>query len=159
MSGTLSNPFAFLRTSREFPEESRQFSLQVSKTYIEIAGAVNGRTIGLFPTNKPAITGEAWFLTNNQLQRTLREVYTFGAIPAGTSIDIAHGISTIIGFTRIYGTVITVADYRPLPYTDPDTPSTGMALLVNATTIHIRLGTTAVPVKSGQVVLEWLTSA
>lgn len=99
MSANVSNQTSFLRTSREFPLESQPLSVELNKSYIDIAIAVNSRVIGIFPTNRAAITGESWFLTN-QKQQTLRQIYPFTA--AG---NIAHGINTatIFGFTRIYG--------------------------------------------------------
>lgn len=162
MSSNIVNQVAFLRTSREFPEDLHQIAVETNKAYIDTANAVNARTIGIFPTNRPAITGDSYFL-NNQRQQTLRQVYTFGAIAAGTELDIPTNITSLVQFTRIYGTVITNAvDYRPLPYVDPITLTTGMALLVGTVAgkqqIRIVLGATAQPVTSGLVVLEWLSA-
>jgi hypothetical protein len=133
----------------------------MNKTYIDIANAVNNRTISIFPANRSAITGESWFI-KNQRQQSFRQIYPFGAISAGSELDIPIDISNFTMFTRIYGTVITTTpDYRPLPYTDPTTSTTGMALLVGPImgilNIRIVLGATAQPVTSGNVVLEWLS--
>ena len=54
MSSNLINQVAYLRTSREFPEELHQLTVEINKTYVDIANAVNARVIGLFPTNRPA---------------------------------------------------------------------------------------------------------
>lgn len=157
MSTNIVNQVAYLKTSRVFPEESHQLSVEINKCYVDIANAVNARTIGIFPVNRPAITGESWFLTG-QRQQTLRQVYSFGAIPPGTNFTIPHGIKNIVQFTAIYGTcVTTTVDYRPLPYIDPITLTTGVALLVNTTDIRIVTGATAVPITQGVVILEWLS--
>lgn len=161
MSNFINNS-PFLRTSREYPEDPLQLTQEVNKSYVDIAGAVNNRTIGLFPINKPAINGESWFLTQNLRQQGLRQVYTFGAITAGHEKDIVINIPNFNQFTRIYGTVITaVPDYRPLPYIDPGTLTTGIALLVGTVTgqlnVRIVVGSTSPNITSGIVILEWIS--
>jgi hypothetical protein len=151
------NHTAYLRTTRDFNND--EISVVMNKAYIDIAAAVNSRTIGIFPTNKPAITGESWFVSSNQRQQTLRQIYNFGSIASGTELDIPHGITSFTNFTKIYATVTTnVVDYRPIPYIDPNTLTTGMTILVDSTNIRIVLGSTAPPVTSGIAVLEWLSN-
>lgn len=164
MSANVVNQVAYLRTSRDFPEEMHQLTVEVNKAYIDTANAINVRTIGIFPTNKPAITGESWFITNNQRQQTLRQIYSFGNIAAGAELDIPHGITSFTQFTKIYAVVTTTGvDYRPIPYVDPTTLSTSMTILVGdvagVPSIRIVLGATAVPVTKGIAVLEWLSNA
>jgi hypothetical protein len=159
------NKVAYLPTSRIFPEDLPELSIEVNRSYIDIANAVNNRTISIFPVNVPALTGESWYV-NNGRQQTFREVYQFGAISAGTELDIPTNITGFVRFTRMYGNVITtngssgLPDYRPLPYVDPGTLSTSMSILVGIIAgkqqIRIVLGSTAVPVTSGIAVLEWM---
>lgn len=161
LNQNIANQVSFLRTSRNFPEDPHSLSLELSKSYIDIANSVNSRIIGIFPNNIPAITGESWYFSNRR-QQTLRKVYNFGSIAAGTELDIPVNIQNFTSFTRIYGTVITTAlDYRPLPYIDPGVLTTGMALLVGPVagviSIRIVLGATAVPISTGIVILEWLS--
>jgi hypothetical protein len=163
------NKVPFLRTSRQFPEDIKKLCIEVDKSYIDTALAVNFRTIGIFPKNNPAVTGESWYFTS-QRQQTLRQIYNFDAIAPGTELDIPHGLdlNNVVIFTRIYGTVITIIpDYRPLPYVDPVTLTTGMTILVGPGTvapfigvpsIRIILGATAPAVTSGIAVLEWLSN-
>ena len=169
MSSNVVNQIPYLRTSRSFPEEISELTVQINKTYVDIATAVNFRTIGIFPTNRPAITGESWYLTSRR-QQTLRQIYPFGAIAPGTELDIPHGLDldNVVIFTRISATVITnVPDYRPIPYIDPAVLTTGMTILVGPGTvvpfvgvpcIRIILGATAPAVTSGVAVLEWLSN-
>lgn len=166
MTTNIINSVPFLRTTRNFPAEINQLVVQCNKSYVDIANYVNQRVIGLFPNRVSAVTGESWYLSQNQRQQTIRQVYTFGAIAAGTELDIPVGNINFTQFTRIYGTVITNApDYRPLPYLDPINLTTGMTLLVGTVAIagvptlciRIVLGATAQPVTSGIVVLEWLS--
>ncbi len=162
---TVINQSPYLRTSRQFPEDLPELCTEINKSYIDIANAVNNRTISIFPSNIPAVTGESWFITSRR-QQTFRQIYAFGAIAAGAELDIPTNIppANVVAFTRIYGTVVTNAvDYRPLPYIDPNVLTTGMAILVGTVAgkqqIRIVLGATAVPVTSGFAVLEWLSQA
>lgn len=146
----------YLRTSRDFPEEPHQLSVELERSYIDIANVVNQRIIGNFPVNAPTVTGEAWFLRGgNSKQQTQRQVYTFSG--AGTQ---AHGINTalISGFTRIYGTFTTGTLWGPLPYVSSTLVTDQIALSVDATNITIAAGATAPTITSAFVVLEWLSN-
>jgi hypothetical protein len=152
----------FLISSRDFPEDPKRLTAVLGRSYLDIANAVNNRTISVFPTSKPAQTGETWMLDQNNRFQTLRQVYSFGAIAAGANLDIPHGLTNLTQFTRIWGTVVTTAvDYRPLPYIDPASLTTGMTILVGTVlgvpVIRIALGATAVPVTRGLAILEYLT--
>src|SRR5580692_4887231 len=115
MSINVVNQAPYLRTSRNFPEEAQPLSVELNRSYVDIASKVNDRVIGIFPTTRPAVTGESWFYNANERQQTIRQIYTFTA--AG---NIAHGINTatIAGFTRIFGTFTDGTNFYPLPYVD-----------------------------------------
>jgi hypothetical protein len=160
----IANQTPFLRAQRHFPTTSDLLALEVNRTYVDIANAVNRRTISIYPTNKAANTGESWFFDRNNKQQTLRQIYSFGAIAPGTELDIPTQITTFDQFTRIYGTVVTnVVDWRPLPFVDPTLLTNGMALLVgpigapSVQNIRIIVGATAPAVTEGLIVLEWLS--
>lgn len=93
------NQVAFLRTSRQFPKEPRELTIEVDKAYVDTANAVNNRIISIFPTNRPARDGENWFF-NNQRQEGLRQVYPFT-----TTADIPLGfkLSSVYRPTRCWG--------------------------------------------------------
>jgi hypothetical protein len=152
------NQVAYLRTTREFPEEMHELTVEVNKSYVDIANAVNNRTISIFPTNRPAINGESWFVRNNQRQQGLRQVYN---IVAGASpILIPHGINftRIFGFTRIYGTFTNGTNWYPLPYVNEVAANNQISIVVNSTNIVITSGAGTPPtISSGFVVLEWLS--
>ena len=157
MSSNVTNQVPFLRTSRNFPEDSQPLSVELSKTYVDLANFVNARVIGIFPINRPAITGEQWFYNENRKQQTLRQLYTFTS--AG---NIAHGINTanIAGFTRIYGTFTNGTNFYPLPYVDVTAANNQINVIVTPTNIVITAGGGAPPaITSGFVVLEWLSNA
>lgn len=152
----------FLRTSNIFPRTNvGDLAFEMSKAFIDIANAVNNRTISIFTTNKQSETGESWYYFQNRRKQTLRKLYRFDAIAPGTELDIPIDIPSFTEFTRIWGTVVTdIPDYRPLPYVDPVVLTTGMGLLVGpiagVNNVRIILGATAQPVVRGFVVLEWL---
>lgn len=159
MTANVVNQVAYLRTSRNFPEDITLLTVEINKSYVDIANAVNARTIGIFPTNRPAITGESWFLTN-QRQQTLRQVYPFSVIAPGATLTIPHGIMSFVRFTKIYGTCFTTQpDDRPLPYVST-VAGFNISLRVDRATASIVIvnGASNPQINDGQVILEWLSS-
>lgn len=155
MSSNVVNQLPFLRTSRNFPEEIQPLTVEINRSYVDIANKVNERVIGVFPTNRPAITGESWFFNKNERQQTLRQIYTFTA--AGS---IPHGIdlTRIYGFTRSYGEFTDGTNWYPLPYVDVVSATNQINLVISPTDIVITAGAGSPPtVSSGFVVLEWLS--
>lgn len=149
----------FLRTTRDFPEDNQAMRMELIKMYIDMANATNARTVGLFPTNKPAINGEEWFITG-QKNQGLRQLYTFKSsdFMAGVA-NIPHGINlaNIRGFVRIFGTFTNGTNWYPLPYVDVLSATNQVNVIVDPINIVITIGAGAPPtVTSGFVVLEWL---
>jgi hypothetical protein len=167
MSSNNSITAPYLRTSRNFPEDPEKLSDEIDKAYIDTAAAVNNRTIGLYPSRRPITTGNSFFIFRDQKQQSLRQVYPFGPIAPGAELDIPIGINNFDQFVKIYGTVVcSDGTYRPLPYVDPFTFTTGMTILVGpgfvppfvgVLCIRIVLGVTASPVTKGIAVLEWIS--
>lgn len=148
------NQKPYLPNSRVFPEDLPQLAFEVNKTYVDIANSMNNRTIGVFPTNSRAITGETWFL-NGASQQTLRQVYLItggGSVPHGLTFD------NINYFTRIYGNFTDGSKWYPLPYTDV-TAANQISLEVDSTNIVITLGGGAPAITSGIIILEWMGNA
>lgn len=154
MSTNIVNRSPFIRTTREIPEELHQLSVEVNKAYVDIAQALNLRTIGIFPTNNAAITGESWFLAN-QKQQTLREVFQF----TGATLAINHNIkvANIFGFTRIYGTFLAGGNWFPLPYVDTVAVANQIGIVITPTQIQIT-GANAVGITRGFIILEWMSN-
>jgi hypothetical protein len=147
----------FLRVQRNFPVDPQALSVELSKSYIDIASSVNFRTMGIFSENAPSANGEFWYLTSaERRQQGIRRVYPFTA--AGS---IAHGITTsqIGGFTRIYGTFTNGTNWYPLPYVDVVAANNQVNIVVTPTNIVITAGGGAPPaITRGFVVLEWITT-
>src|ERR1700733_10512667 len=140
------NGGAYLRTSREFPEEVKALAFQVSKSYIETATSVNDRIVGIFPTSRPAINGESWFLNANQRQQGLRQVYMFTS--TGT---IAHGINlnNISQFTRPSGTFTDGTNYYGCIYASNVAIAGQVTFYIDPTNINILAGAGAPAIVSG----------
>ena len=149
----------YIRSSREFPENIHDLAFQSNKAYLEVANAINQRTIGIFPIIKSAITGEQWFINKNRKQQSLRQVYTFGTIAAGASLSIPYILHGFDQFVRIWGTTITtVPDNRPLPYASV-TANANIELNVTPTNIVIKVGAASPNLVSGLIIIEWLSQS
>lgn len=154
MTTNVINQVPFLRTSRNFPQEAQPLAVEVNKTYVDIANNVNSRIIGLFPTTKPAITGESWFITDNQRQQTLRQVYTFTATG-----DIPHGInfSNVNRFTRCWGEYTDGTNYYGAIWASSVAIAGQVTFYISPTNIVILAGASAPSITSGIIILEWLS--
>lgn len=155
MSANIVNQVAFLRTSRNFPQDAQPLSVEINKSYVDIANAVNSRTIGIFPTSRPALTGEGWFLQKNQKQQTFRQVYTFTS-----TVNIAHGINTgqIAGFSRMFGTFTDGTNFYTLVPGSNVAISGQRGFYLTSTNIVFTAGAGAPIVTNGLIVIEWLSS-
>ena len=153
MSSNIINQVAYLRTTREFPNDLQNLIVEISRGYEDTASAVNSRVIGIFSINQPAITGESWFVSRNGRQQTLRQVYTFtatGSIPHNININ------SIDGFTRIYGTATNGTIWFLLPYVDITATANQIQITIDSTNINIISGGGAPVITKGFIVLEWL---
>lgn len=148
------NNVPYLRTSRLFPEDPELLSVEIDKSYIDIANCVNQRTIGLFPTGKPAINGESWFLTSNQRQQALRQVYTFTA-----SGNIPHGLNTtsLTGFTKCTGEFTDGTNWYGVIFGSSVAIAGQISFYITPTNIVVLSGAGAPSITSGIIILEWLS--
>lgn len=155
MASNIVNNVAFLRVQRDFPEEIVELTKEIDKAYVDTSNAVNARTIGLFPVNRPAINGESWFFNGKIRQQAFRQVYTFtgaGSIPHNIPHLIPGGSSRSFGSytdgTGTYGVIFA--------------SSVGIAgqvtFSLTATDIVIVVDAGAPPVTTGFVVIEWLSN-
>jgi len=161
MSANVVNQVAYLRTSREFPEEMHQMSVEMNKAYVDIANTVNNRIISIFPTNRPAINGENWFIFQNQRQQGLRQVYTFTTT---ADMDLGFKFSTIERFVRFFGTYTDGTNwYGLIPGTSVAIAgqiSFYIALNAGSTTtdtIKFLVGAGAPALNNGTIVIEWIS--
>lgn len=158
MNNNFVNQSPYLRSTREFPPDTRNLVQEVNKSYLDIATAVNLRTIGIFPTNRPAITGESWYPSSAGRQQTVRQIYNLST-PGANPYNIPHGIQTtnISGFTRMWGVFTDGTNWYPLPYVDVTNVNNQISVKVSSTNIIITSGAGSPPsITSGYFVLEWI---
>lgn len=163
MSSNVVNEVAYLRTSRNFPKDIENLTVEINKAYVDIANNVNARTIGIFPVNRPAITGESWFITQNRRQQTLRQAYSFTST---SDINIGFKLSRISSISKMsYGSYTDGTSWFGLIYATsvPIAGQISFFVTVNAgsTTsdiIRFETGAGAPALTSGIIVLEWISN-
>ncbi len=155
MASNIANQSPYLRTSREFPKDLDQLTATLNKIYLDIANGVNARTIGIYPTNKPVIIGDSWFIGGHKFQ-ALRQIYE---VTGTGTIEHRIDLASIKAFTHIYGTFTDGTNWYPLPYVDAVAATNQVSLYVDPTFIQIIGGGGGGQpvVQSGFVVLEWIS--
>ena len=152
----ITNQSPYIRTSREFPEDLRQLTVEINKCYIDIASSINNRTIGLYSGRVASITGNAYYITNNQKQQSLRQVYTFTS-----TANIPHGIkfTDITQIAIMYGTYFNSTNneyYGLIPGTS--VAITGqISFYLTSTNIVFVVDGAAPALNSGIITLEWIS--
>lgn len=157
MNVNVINQNPFLDTSRRFPpDELSELAFHMNIAYVDIANSVNTRVISLFPTSRPAVTGEQWFISARRPQSSFRQVYTFTS-----TASITHNIDfdNLDRFTIMYGTFTNGTNWFGL------IPSTQVAIAgstsfyVTPTQIVFVVGAGSPVLSKGNIVLEWLSQA
>lgn len=150
----------YIREQRKFPrEDMTALSREIDQAYIDIANKLNSRTIGFYPTNVQAITGEKWFLEGQpRQQQTIRQVYTFTSFSA-----IQHGIDTVDNpnfyFTMMYGQFTDGTDwYGIIPGNYNDAITGQIVFSLTSSNIEFGVDAGAPSIVKGVIVLEWLSS-
>lgn len=157
MSAPIFNQVPYLRTSRAFPPDVDQISIELNKAYIDIANGVNQRTIGIFPSNKPAVTGESWFYDKNGRQQGFRQIFTFAAIVNGSTIPHGINVITTAGFTRNYGEYTDGTNWYGLISASNVAIAGQVSFYITPLNIVFLVGAGAPAITSGRVVLEWIS--
>jgi hypothetical protein len=155
MSSNVVNQVPYLRTSRNFPEEQQPLVVEINRSYVDTAAKVNERVIGIYSANRPAITGEGWFFTN-QKRDSLRQIYTF----TGTS-NIPHGInvSGIYQFSPACKGVYTDGtNWYGLPFGTSVAVAGLITFYITPTNIVFNVGAGAPALSSGTIDLEWISN-
>lgn len=147
----------YLRVQRNFPTANAQaLSIEVDRAYSDTAQKVNARTIGIYPVNKAAVTGDQWFLQGStEKQQSLRQVYSFTATG-----NIAHGISwTSVSFISplSYGTFTDGTNWYGVIYGSSTSIAAQVSFYVTPTNIVVLAGAGAPSITQGFIVLEWLS--
>ncbi len=154
MNNNVFNQVAYLRTTRDFPQDMDQLTTELSRSYLDIAGVVNARIIGLFPVNKPVVTGERWVLQGNQKQQGLRQAYIFT-----TTASINHNINltTISRFVRCWGEFTDGTNWYGLIHGSNVAIAGQISFYITPTQIVFLTGAGAPALTKGNIVLEWIS--
>lgn len=148
----------YLVTSRKFPQDKIELESTLTKAYTEIAQTINARTIGLYEVI-PVVTGNRYFNDGDPQNRrqSFRKVFNLGAVAAGATATITHGIKNLITCVMIYGTCETNApDFRPIPYTSVTNVNEQIQINVTATQITVMNGAGGANILNGIIILEYL---
>jgi hypothetical protein len=151
---------SFLATTETFPKDNSQLLTKLTNVYSNIANTMNVREVAIYDLQRLS-TGQKFFNPSDtqNLRQTFRTVYRIGSVAPGASLSVAHGISGLTAFTRMYGTLITnVVDHRPLPYVDITNVTNQVSLRADGTNFYVSNGATAPAITSGIVILEYLMS-
>jgi len=157
VTSNIVNQTPYLRTTRSFPQDPQALQVEVDKSYLDIANVVNARTIGLFPTGRPAINGEAWFLQGNKKQQGQRQIFQFS--DSNLIFNLGPDINSVTNFTRIWGTFFDGTYWQTLPYVDVTNVTNQINVKVSATQVIITKGGGSPPSMSkGLLILEWIVN-
>lgn len=149
------NPSPYIRSSRVFPEDANELSVELSRTYVDIAQKINDRVIGIYTTNRPSVTGSSYYLSGQIRQQELRQVYTFSSTSA-----INHGISVSAPsqFTLCSGTYTDGTNSYGLIFGNSGgTVPNNISFYVTATQIVFQVDVGAAALASGRIILSWLS--
>lgn len=148
------NEVAYIKSSREFPADLGQLATILTRAYPEIANAINERTIGLFPSNRSAITGNAYYLFQNKKQQSLRQTYTFTA-----TTNIPHGIDflQVAYIGAMYGQYTDGTNWYGLIAGTSVAIAGQISFYLTGTNIVFVLGAGAPALTKGIIVIEWIS--
>lgn len=149
------NKVPYLKTSRLYSDNIEKLRDEINISYVDITGSVNDRVIGLFPTTRPAINGEDWYLSGQTRQQALRQVYTFTA--AG---NIAHGIdfNAISHFTKCYGAFTDDTNWYGVVFGSSTAITGQVSFYITSTDIVVTADGAAPSITKGIIVIEWLSN-
>lgn len=154
MSSNITNSVAFLRTTRDFPQETKELVVELNRAYVDTANAVNSRVIGIKTLNKSALNGEAWYFTGSNKQLGLTQVYKFDS-----TNDINHGIQVdrIFAFSPSCRGIYTDGTNSYGIIFANDQPVTNqISFYITPTSIKFNVDGSAPALQSGIIVLEWI---
>ena len=145
----------YLGTTRDFQEDLHLMSIEMNRAYIDIAGAVNTRTIGIFPLNKNVLTGDTYYLVGSQKQQILRKLFSFK-----TTADILHGIdfTAIFGFARGYGAFTDGTNWYGLIFGSNQLIPGQRSFYIDPKNIKFLAGAGAPALTQGTLVVEWISN-
>lgn len=148
------NTSPYLVDQRSFSKEGDDLNQDLDKSYVDIANAVNSRTIGIYAINRPSVTGNQFYPENVKLQ-SLRQIYVFtgtSAIPHGLTLSDVPYMANMEGYyyddTNWYGLMAAST-----------TAITGqISFYLDETNINFVVDGAAPSLTKGMIILEWLSN-
>lgn len=156
MSTNIANQVAFLPTTRVFSQNLDSLTLELNRNYVEIAQAVNNRTIAIFPKNQSALNGKRWFLNTGSYQSGQRQVYDFSSF---TNFDHGLNLDSIDYFTQCYGQFTNGTDWYGLLFSTPTVSAGQVNFYIDPSQIVFVASGTAPAITKGIIILEWIPIA
>jgi hypothetical protein len=150
MSSSVANKSSMVRSSRKFPEDPELLTTELTRSWTEIANAINDRVIGLISTS-PTITGKQYSYGSKKLG-SLWQLFQF----SDSSLTINHQINNLNQVVAQSGWFTDGSVWYPLPYVDVLNVTNQVGVSTTSTQIIVAKGTTAPTISSGYVILEWL---
>ena len=129
--------------------------IELDKSYIDIAGRVNERVVGLYGLNTQVVTGESWFLSGQAMrQQTLRQVYQYTAVGS-----FPHGINlnSVTLFSKPFGSYTDGTNWYGVIYGSSVAIAGQLSFYVTPMSIVILAGAGAPAPTNITIVLEWLS--
>jgi hypothetical protein len=154
MTTNVVNQTPYLRDQREYPEDPKLLALEVNKTYIDIANSVNDRTIAVYPTNRPAITGNKWYI-GGKVYQSLRKVFSFTST---TSIDHGINLNTAFSVGQGFGSYTDGTAWYGLVFGTSVAVAGQIGFYLSDTQIIFTLGAGAPALTDGLITIEWLST-
>lgn len=149
------NQFPYIRVQRKFPDDQRELIIELDRSYVDTANAINVRSIALFTTNRPTNTGQSWYFQGlNEKKQALRQVYTFSSTG-----NIPHGVpnTEYLVFSRCFGFFTDGTNFYGVIFGSNVAIAGQISFYINSTNIVILSGAGAPSITSGYIVLEWIT--
>lgn len=154
MSTNVANRVPYLRVSRSFPQDPQRMRIEINKAYVDIANAVNDRTISFFTTTRPILTGENWVISEAQRQEGFRKVFTFSST---TSINHGINLSNVERFVRGFGSYSDGTNWYGLIFGSNGAIPNQISFYLTSTQIVFVVDGGAPALSRGTIVLEWLS--
>lgn len=148
----------FIPENFSFENLDDQDSISILKRALEEhARTINRKDTGQYEEVEILCNQQFFGDTPQDKKFVYRKCFEIGAVGTGATLNIAHNISNIVEFTRIYGTGTTGTPiYLPLPYVSVTAANAGIELLVDATNVVIISGAAAPALTNAIIVLEYL---
>ena len=145
----------YLEENFTYTKDKETLPNQMNEVYQKIARASNAKEIARYEEIE-TLTGQRFPGATPQTKKSIyRKVFIFGAIASGATLNIAHGLTGVTSYTRVYGTITDGTNHYPLPRVSATLITDQVSLDIIGANIRIINGATAVAVTSGFVILEF----